>query len=393
MEASQKPGWRQPGAAMRFIVLLGVVSLLADMTYEGARSISGPFLAVLGASGATVGLVAGFGEFSGYALRLVAGWMTDRTRRYWTLTVTGYAVNLLAVPALALAGRWEAAAALLMLERMGKALRTPPRDAMLAFATHGVGTGWGFGLHEAMDQVGAVLGPLIAAAILHWRGSYREGFAALLVPALLALIVLLMARREFPKPQDLEPRFAPLDTAGQARAYWMLVGGAALCAAGFVDFPLIAFHLEKTRLVGEAWIPVLYAVAMGVDALAALVLGRAFDRSGPRAAAAAPLFAGLAVVPAFLGGAAAVWAAAVLWGVAMGAQESVLRAGVARLSAVEKRGTAYGVFHAVFGSAWLAGSAVLGWLYDISLPALAAVAVVLQAASLVLLLRIQRVNA
>jgi MFS-type transporter involved in bile tolerance (Atg22 family) len=160
-----------------------------------------------------------------------------------------------------------------------------------------------------------------------------------------------------------------------------------------VDFPLIAFHLEKTRLVGEAWIAVLYAVAMGVDALAALVLGRAFDRSGPRAAAAAPLFAGLAVVPAFLGGAAAVWAAAVLWGVAMGAQESVLRAGVARLSAVEKRGTAYGVFHAVFGSAWLAGSAVLGWMYDISLPALAAVAVVLQAASLVLLLRIRKAGA
>lgn len=374
-------------AALRFVVLLGLVSLFADMTYEGARSISGPFLALLGSSGAVVGLVAGFGEFAGYALRLLAGWITDRTRRYWTLTITGYAINLLAMPALALAGRWETAAALLMLERMGKALRNPPRDAMLSFATRSVGAGWAFGLHEAMDQTGAILGPLIAAAILQWKGGYRESFAVLLVPALTALAVLMLARRAFPRPQDLEPRFAPLEAAGQPRAYWMLVAGAALCAAGFADFPLIAFHLQKTRLLTDAWIPVLYAVAMGVDALAALVLGRAFDRFGLRAAAATPLFAGLAAPLAFLGSAAGVWAAAVLWGVAMGAQESVLRASVSRLSPAERRGTAFGIFHAIFGTAWFLGSALMGLLYDRSLMALAVAAVVLEAASLLVLLR------
>ena len=187
-------------AALRFVVLLGLVSLFADMTYEGARSIAGPFLAALGARGAVVGLVAGFGEFAGYALRLVAGLVTDRTRRYWLLTITGYAVNLLAVPALALAGRWETAAVLLMAERVGKALRNPPRDAMLSFATRQVGAGWAFGLHEAMDQIGAILGPLLVAGVLAWRGSFRQSFALLLAPALIALAVLAVARSSFPRP-------------------------------------------------------------------------------------------------------------------------------------------------------------------------------------------------
>jgi predicted MFS family arabinose efflux permease len=367
--------------ALRFVVLLGLVSLFADMTYEGARSIAGPFLATLGASGAVVGLVAGFGEFAGYALRLVAGLITDRTRRYWMLTITGYMVNLLAVPALALAGRWELAAALLMAERIGKALRNPPRDAMLSFATRQLGAGWAFGLHEAMDQIGAILGPLLVAVVLHWRGDYREGFSLLLVPALIALAVLAVSRMQFPRPQDLEPRFVPLAAAGQPSAYWLFVTGAALCAAGFADFPLIAFHLEKTRLFSDAMIPVLYAVAMGVDALAALLLGRLFDRVGTTAASAGPLAALLSAPLAFLGGAAGVWTGMILWGISMGAQESVLRAAVVRLSAPERRGTAYGIFHAVFGTAWFAGSAALGLLYDRSTAGLAGVAAFLQLAS------------
>lgn len=377
-------------AALRFVVLLGLVSLFADMTYEGARSIAGPFLAALGARGAVVGLVAGFGEFAGYALRLVAGLVTDRTRRYWLLTITGYAVNLLAVPALALAGRWETAAVLLMAERVGKALRNPPRDAMLSFATRQVGAGWAFGLHEAMDQIGAILGPLLVAGVLAWRGSFRQSFALLLAPALIALAVLAVARSSFPRPQDLEPRFSPLTAKGHGRCYWLFVAGAALCAAGFADFPLVAYHAGRTHLLGEALIPVLYAVAMGVDALAALVLGRIFDRFGPAVSAAAPLFALASAPLAFLGGRAGLWTGMILWGVAMGAQESVLRAAVVRLSAPERRGTAYGIFHAVFGTAWFLGSAALGLLYDTSLTALAAVAVVLEAASALLLLRLKR---
>lgn len=152
--------------ALKFIVLLGVVSLFADATYEGARSINGPYLALLGASATTVGFVAGLGELIGYSLRLVSGYMSDRIGRYWAITLFGYTLNMLAVPALALAGRWEIAAMLMIAERIGKAIRTPARDAMLSHATREIGRGKGFGLHEALDQIGAVLGPLTVAGVL-----------------------------------------------------------------------------------------------------------------------------------------------------------------------------------------------------------------------------------
>lgn len=208
--------------AIRFVVLLGLVSLFADVTYEGARSIAGPHLALLGASGTVVGIVAGFGELIGYGLRLASGYLSDRTRRYWAITLVGYAINLLAVPLLALAGRWEAAAALLIAERMGKALRTPARDAMLSYATRGTGRGWGFGLHEAMDQMGAVAGPVIVTAVLATQNNnYPMAFGVLGIPALLALSILLSARRLYSRPQDLEPTAPELKTAGFPAAYWI----------------------------------------------------------------------------------------------------------------------------------------------------------------------------
>jgi predicted MFS family arabinose efflux permease len=189
-------------SALRFVILIGVVSLFADMTYEGARSITGPYLALLGASGTIVGVVAGFGELIGYGLRLVSGYVSDRTGRYWSITFFGYLMNMLAVPLLALAGSWQLAAILIIAERAGKAIRNPPRDAMLSHATKEMGRGWGFGLHEALDQIGAVLGPLIVTAVLYFKGSYRTGFAVLLIPALLALSVLLVTRLFYPRPRD-----------------------------------------------------------------------------------------------------------------------------------------------------------------------------------------------
>jgi MFS family permease len=200
-------------------VLLGFVSLLADVTYEGARSVTGPYLALLGASGTAVGIVAGAGELFGYALRLWSGRLADRTQRYWALTLAGYAINLLAVPALALANHWPAAAALIIVERTGKAIRTPARDAMLSYATHEAGRGWGFGLHEAMDQIGATLGPMVVAGVLWWRGDYRSGFAVLLLPALAAMTVLLFARRLYPKPHELEPVSHDFSAHGFPRAF------------------------------------------------------------------------------------------------------------------------------------------------------------------------------
>ncbi|MFB3902014.1 MAG: MFS transporter [Acidobacteriota bacterium] len=375
--------------ALKFVLLLGVVSLLADATYEGARSVTGPFLAVLGASGAVVGVVAGFGELVGYGLRLVSGIISDRTRRYWTVTLVGYSINLLAVPLLALAGRWEVAAALIVTERVGKALRNPPRDAMLSHATAEIGRGWGFGLHEAMDQTGAILGPLIVAGVLAVRSeSYHTAFAVLLIPALMALGVLVAARFLYPRPEDLEAGPRHLVTTGFTPLFWWYLAAAGLVAAGYVDFPLIAFHFQKQSVVSPAWIPVLYAVAMGADALAALVFGRMFDRSGLKTLALVSLLCALFSPLVFLGGFGAALIGMALWGVGMGAQESIMRAAVADMVPREKRASGYGIFNAGYGLVWFLGSALMGLLYDFSVPALVGFSVLTQLASVPLFLRL-----
>jgi len=374
----------------RFIILLGMVSLFADMTYEGARSITGPYLALLGASGGVVGIIAGFGELVGYALRLLSGYISDKTKRYWLMTIVGYTVNLLAVPILALAGRWELAAVLMISERIGKAIRTPSRDAMLSHATKEIGRGWGFGLHEAMDQIGAMLGPLIVAGVLYIKGGYKTSFLILLIPALLALSVLLIARYLYPKPKDLEAVSVTLETKGFPRIFWIYFVAVALVAIGYVDFPLIAYHFKKIAIVSDNWIPVFYAVAMGVDAIAALLFGRLFDRKGISILAVATLVSLFFAPLVFLGGFYPAFAGIALWGIGMGAQESIMRAAIAKMVSVNKRGTAYGVFNAGYGLFWFLGSAIMGILYDMSIPILIIFSVVAQLISIPLFIMTER---
>ena len=376
--------------AFKFIILLGAVSLLADMTYEGARSITGQYLALLGASGTVVGIVAGFGELVGYALRLVSGYISDKTGRYWLITIFGYTVNLLAVPLLALAGRWEIAAALMISERIGKAIRTPSRDAMLSHATKEIGRGWGFGLHEAMDQIGAMLGPLIVATVLYIKGGYKASFGILLIPAILALSVLLVARHLYPRPRDLEPEAIPLETKGFPRIFWIYLAAIALIAAGYVDFPLIAYHFKKVSIASDNWIPVFYAIAMGVDALAALIFGRLFDRIGVSTLIFAALISSIFAPLVFLGGFYSAILGIALWGIGMGAQESIMRAEIANMTPINKRGSAYGVFNAGYGIVWFLGSALMGILYDISIPALIAFSVIAQLASIPFFMMVKR---
>lgn len=364
--------------ALRFVLLLGVVSLFADMTYEAARSITGPYLAILGASATVVGIVAGFGEFVGYGLRIISGVISDRTHRYWAITITGYAVNLLAVPAMALAGNWEIAAVLIMAERFGKAIRTPARDAMLSHAAHSMGRGWAFGVHEAMDQIGAMIGPIIVAGVLAWNGSYQYGFAVLAVPALLALGVLAVARISYPHPQDLEPSFHARETSVLRSTFWLYLIAVACIALGFADYPLVAFHIKTAGIVTDKWIPLIYAGAMGVDALSALIFGRLYDKKGfpvllvmiAGSAWSAPLV--------FLSGPVLLTVGMALWGVGMGAQESIIRAVVADIVPRDRRATGYGIFNAGFGLAWFAGSALMGLLYDRSLIGLVTFSVVTQ---------------
>ena len=403
---SPKPKPDASTAAWRFVVLMGGVSLLADLTYEGARGLLGPWLGVLGASAAAVGVVAGAGELLGSTLRFATGRLADRTRRYWGLTLAGYAINLLAVPAMALAGSWEAVAVLVALERSGKALRAPARDALLARAAERVGMGRAFGVHEALDQVGAVTGPLVLSAMLAAGAGYRHALATLLVPALGALALLLVARSLYPRPGESAGRAGDgggaRDTGegdggaprgdGEARRRRRLLLGAALLAFGFVDFPLVAFHAQRTGAVGAAWVPALYALAMGVDAVAALVLGRAFDRRPARVLGGALGVAALSAPLAFLGGAAGLGAGMFAWGIGMGASESIVRAAVARLAAPRRRASAFGSFHAVHGMAWFAGSTVAGVLYAHAPVALVGVSAASMGAGAIVMARAVRVS-
>jgi MFS family permease len=379
MEISKK-------SSIKFVVLLGLVSLLADVTYEGARSITGPFLAILGASATVVGIVAGLGELIGYSLRLVSGYIADKTGKYWTITILGYFLNLVAVPFLALAGNWQIAAILIITERIGKAIRTPARDAMLSHATKQMGAGWGFGLHEAMDQIGAMLGPIIVSLVLFFKGGYRHGFFILFIPAILAITVLFLAKFLYPRPQDLEVNVPKIETKGFPKVFWIYLAAVALIAAGYADFPLIAYHFKKVSLSSDTMIPIFYAVAMGVDAIAALLFGRLFDKIGMSSLIFAAVISSLFAPLAFLGNFQLAFLGVILWGIGMGAQESIMRAAVGGMVNAGKRGTAYGVFNTGYGIAWFLGSALMGILYDISIPALVIFSAAAQLASIPLFL-------
>jgi MFS family permease len=281
-EAKSRTHWRGHPLAFWFVIVVGVMSLFADMTYEGARGVNGQFLQSLGATALIVSTVAGLGELAGYGLRFLSGRWVDRRGAYWPTTIFGYVVNLLAVPALALAGSWPVAAGLMLLERAGKAIRNPPRDAMLSHAAHGIGSGWVFGLHEALDETGAALGPLIVALVLWLRGGFHLAFAILLAPALISLCLLLFARRLNPRPRKLEPAGSAVALRGFERRYWLFAAAGALIAAGFADFSLMAYHLARHHILTQTSIPLLYALANGMNAASSLGLGRAFDAWGGR---------------------------------------------------------------------------------------------------------------
>lgn len=356
-----------PKYAIRFIIFFGAVSLFADATYEGARSITGPFLEVLGAEAATVGLVVGLGELIGYGLRMGTGWLADRTGRYWLFIFLGYSVNVLIVPFIGLAQSWQLAAIFIVTERLGKAIRTPARDAILSQATSQIGHGKGFGMHEALDQIGAVVGPLIISGIFFWKENYALGFGVLSIPALISLSILYAAYRRFPMQPVIKDEKSDDRRFIQKRSFvWYLVG-IGFVALGFADFPLLAFHFKHTNLFTDQWIPIIYAIAMGVDALAGLGLGILFDRWKRIILVSGILVTSIFAPLVFLGHRAIAILGVIVWGIGMGLIESVLRASVASLIPSSRRGWAYGLFNGVFGFAWFAGSALTGWLYDINI--------------------------
>jgi len=376
--------------ALKFVLLIGVMSFFADFTYEGSRSIIGPYLAVLGASAAAVGIVTGFGELLGYGLRLVSGRLSDQTGKYWPITIVGYVVQMSAVPLLALAGNWPVAALLIVLERVGKAMRNPPRDVMLSHAAKEMGYGWAFGVHEALDQSGALFGPLVVAAVLALRGEYRIAFALLLIPALVTLSILLVARLTYPRPEEMEVTPPDIRTTGLPRVFWVYLVGAVLVAAGFADFPLIAYHFQRASTVSSTLIPVFYAVAMGVSGIGSLIFGRLYDRVGITVLVPLTLLSALFAPLVFLGG---FWAALIgvaLWGLGIGVHESIIPAAVAVMVPPQRRASAYGLFTAGYGIFWFLGSALIGILYGVSFPALIAFSLVAEIAAIPLFILVRR---
>jgi MFS family permease len=328
----------------------------------------------------------------GYALRLASGYLADRTKAYWLLTFIGYGL-LLSIPLLAFADYWQLAAVLIILERMGKAIRSPARDTMLSYATKEVGRGWGFAVHEALDQIGAIIGPIIFSIVLLSHGGYREGFTLLWIPALLTLAVLALARKKVPSPQKLE---APEETGRQSiknelpRVFWFYTVFTLLSVAGFANFQLISYHLKVESIVPDAQIPIMYAIAMAVDAVAALVVGKTYDKIGLISLLAVPLLTLPIPFLAFSHSYSLALMGMVLWGVVMGIQETIMRAAIADLTPVERRGFAYGIFNTAYGAGWFVGGALMGLLYELSINYLILFAVVTELISIPLLFVVKR---
>lgn len=384
--------------AFIFILLMGIVSLFADMAHEGARSVLGDYLGLLGASAATVGLVAGLGECLGYALRMFTGMLADRTHLYWPMTIGGYCVNMLAIPLLALVpeGGWPAAAGLVIAERIGKAVRQPAKNTLLSFAASREGVGRSFAIQEFLDQVGAFLGPVLLFVIMTGRGgmsgldAYALCFACLGIPALMALVVLLAARRRFPDPSAFEPPAVRTSAARScSRPFLLYLAASSLLAFAFVDFPLVTLHVSRAGFLDGAGLPLLYALAMLVDACAALIFGWLYDRRGYRVLG--PVALAGALFPVFIFWTDSLWGVAVgacLWGMGMGAQESVMKAVVVSLSSREQRARQFGIFEACFGVSWFLGSWCLGWLYEVDLRVMALCSMGLQLLACALYLRL-----
>ena len=388
---------------MLFIILFGIVSLFSDMTHEGASSIRGAYLSLLGASAATIGFISGLGELIGYSMRYVFGKLTDKSKQYWPMTIAGYVLDIIAVPALALVGEhgWIAACVLLVIQRMGKAIKKPAKDTITSFAASQEGVGKSFGIQEVLDQIGAFIGPVLLYLVMLFKTEgttfeiYSTCFAVLAIPGAITLILLIVTRCKFPNPEHFEPEPKEYIPFKMKKEFILYIAGISLFAFGFIDYSIIIMHVSRTyshlapglsetsALVSTGSLPLLYAGAMLVDAVAALFFGMMYDKNGVKALVwSTVISAPFAVfvfafdsVPMLLLGVA-------LWGVGMGAQESILKAAVTSMVPKASRATGYGVFECSFGAFWFLGSWLMGVLYDVSIPAMIAVSVIAQLAAI-----------
>lgn len=383
MTATKKSISSLASPAFRFVLMMGLVNLFADLTYEGGASINGQFLGTLGASGAAVSIIAGVGEFLGYSIRAVSGYIADKTGRTWLITFIGYSINLLSVPALALVAHWPVAAALVMSERIGRAIRKPTVESMLSYTTGKYGKGWIFGVNTALDETGATMGPLLMSLVLFLHGDYRTGYSLLLISSVLALVALIGARVAFPEPSRFEELEQPTATETTfTKAYWLYMAAGACFAAGLMSYELVSFHLVKHNLIQEQLIPAFLAFATGCGVIASLVLGKAYDRFNLPVLLIAVALSAMFTPLVFFGDSRWIMLAMPLWGIGYATQDTLLKAIVADVMPAGQRNLAFGLFYTGYGGGWLIGSLVAGLLYEHSLLSLVLFAVGMQLASL-----------
>jgi len=385
--------------AFRLIILFGIVSLFGDIIYEGARSINGQYLQTLGASATVVGLVAGLGEFLGYGLRLFSGYFSDKTKAYWVFTILGYSL-LASVPLMALTGVWQIAALLIFTERIGKAIRNPARDTLMSHAAKTVGTGWGFAVHEFLDQIGALLGPLLFAFLFFSLGTgpkgleeYQHGYSVLWIPFIFLIIVLFTTYFISKNSQKLDTIEKEKDTGRLSTTFWYFVGFTFLTTIGFINFVILGYHFKAINILSDAQIPLFYAVAMIVDALFALLIGKLYDilktkrkneESGFQLLIIIPLLTLTIPILIFLPNIYLIFAGVTMWGAVMGAHETIMRAAIADITPTSKRGTGYGIFTATYGFAALFGGIAAGILYERALSLLIVFVVITQVCAILL---------
>ncbi len=388
--------------AFTFLLLMGIVSLLADMTYESARSLIGPYLLFLGASASAVGFVSGLGEFIGYTIRLLFGFVVDKTKKYWLFTILGYSINLIAIPLLAVVppNGWIWAAILIVCERLGKAVRAPAKTTLVSFAAKRVGTGKGFGFVEVLDQIGAMLGPLLLFFIMQWKESagtyaqYQWAFASLAIPALLTLIVLFISKAIFPKAEEFELTDSEVDAPTQKlelkkiKPILLYIIAIGLLAVGMADFPLMAFHIETNKVIDIKYITLLYMMVMGVDGLAAFIFGNLYDKKGAMTLWIAAII-GLSFAPLvfWTTNITSIVIGLILWGVLLGAMESIALAYIADNVEVNYRGRILGIYYTFYGITWFIGSWLMGILYNINPKYVAIFSVVILLSAIIVLWR------
>ena len=365
--------------AVRAIIIFGIISLLGDMVYESARGANSQYFELIGISAAKVGLVFGIGEFLGYFLRLISGVISDKSKKPWAFMFIGYGM-LFFVPLMGFTKNWNVLFVLILMERIGKAIRNPSKDTVLsAISENQVGVGFAFGLQEALDQVGAFLGPLIFTAVFYFTdkntlAEYSLGYKLLFIPFVLLMLFLYYSYRVISKGNLLGEEYGREFKSEKLKPiFWMYMAFTFFATLGFLNFSTLGYHMKSQNILTDGKITLIYSVAMIVDALTALIVGRLYDKLKEKSGKKDGGILVLGAIPVvtlllpFFGltmSKSLIIVSMIIFGIIMGTHETIMRSAIADITPFDKRGTGYGVFNTGYGLALFLGATITGYLYD-----------------------------